>query len=423
MKSKVVKIVLLLIPVLLLSFGSILYFSESSAASDKGFTIERMDLREMKLQTAGAIAEWKNRGTITVSYPEGTLEIPRTYFDFDLVQSYKSLEEALQTPWFAFWERNELVTFSLSADLDEDYLAPYSDVINTEMTRKKLIMLAERLVYEDLNTASSKQSGLNEPLEIQMTTGYASKAADLISSVSIPAQSDFSFNETYFNDSEEGLIAASALYQLFLQTGAVISERHAGIRPPDYTKPGLEAAISLEENKDLKIFNQSDFQMMIKASSAGNQLTVTLTTADPERYSIELVQSNLVEPRTIKRFSNLLESGEEQQIQKGEEGFQVQVYQTKLQPSDEVMEDVPFTRDFYAPVPAIIEVSSIAPAVNQPSAASGPQDQTQPEASEQEDKDTSDPADDPAEQSGSNYSNESEIHQDPDKKINENNPK
>ncbi|WP_404404139.1 VanW family protein [Jeotgalibacillus malaysiensis] len=369
MSSKIVKSLMIMIPVVLLFFGSIITFTDRSAATDKGFTIERDDLKEMKLETANAIAEWKSGDPITVSYPDGTFDIPRTYFDFDLEQSYQSLEEALHTPWFAFWERNELITFSLTADLDEEYLASYADVLDTENTKQNLIILAERLVYDDVNTASPEQSGLHDPVMVQMTTGYAAEAADLLSSFVIDANSEFSFNNMFFNDNEEGLIAVSALYQLFLQTDTVITERHAAMRPPDYTRTGFEAFVSLKDSKDFKVFNQSDFQINIEASAAGNELSVTLTSANKERYGVERVQSNIVKPRTIRRYSNLLAPGEELRIQEGSDGFQVEIYQTQLSASGEVTEDLLVTRDFYPPVPAIIEVSSLAPVQSESSGA------------------------------------------------------
>ncbi|MDZ5712370.1 VanW family protein [Jeotgalibacillus haloalkalitolerans] len=377
MVKKFIKPVMIFFSAVLLIISTVTYLSNRPiSAADSGFTIERDHVKEMKINTAHAIAEWKSSGPILVSFPGGSFEVPRSQFEFDIEQSYQALENAIHTPWFAFWERNDQVTFPLTAELDDTYLADYSEMINVEQTKEQLLMLAERLVYQDLNQDAPEQTAASQPITVQLSSVQAKAAADLLSSLVIDADSQFSFNSMIADDTEAGLVAASALYQLFLQSDAKIIERHAALQPPSYTKPGFEASVSLKENKDLKIYNPTDFSMTIESRSAGDQLSVALITAKQPTYILERVQSDIVKPRTIKRYSNLLEPGEELQLQKGSDGYQVEVYRVELASSEVVEEDSRVTKQFYAPVPTIIEVSSVAPAQSAEPAVNETEDQT-----------------------------------------------
>ncbi|TFD92427.1 VanW family protein [Jeotgalibacillus sp. R-1-5s-1] len=329
-----------------------------SKAANSSFSLTKGPYDEMKADLTSQIAEWKNSGDITVTYQNGSFAVSRSSFEFDLSESFQTMKNSSESPWYAFWDRTDEVAFPLTVELgDLQVLNEYDQVIDVDATVGMLNENASRLSYE--NIAAVSASDADQPGVVSFfsfNTPDAGKTADIIQSFEISGKTTFSFNETFSSADDQSLqIAASSLYQAFLMTDALIQERHTMSEPPEFIKAGMEAWVSSRMNRDLKVYNPFSYPMMIKADSAGDQLEIQISmVGGTQKYQVETTHNQFIEPRVIQRYNPLLKPGQKVKISSGKEGFQSETIRYSLLSG---IDPEVVTADFYPPVPAITEVS------------------------------------------------------------------
>ncbi|WP_227396727.1 VanW family protein [Jeotgalibacillus aurantiacus] len=340
-------------------FVMYLYYPATySKATISSFSLTKGSYDEMKDNLTNQIADWKNSGDITVTYENGSFAVPRSSFEFNLSESFQTMKNSSETPWYAFWDRNDDVTFPLTVELgDLQALQEYDQVIDVDVTAGILKEHASRLSYENITAVSADDANqLGVISFFSFNTPDARKVADIIQSFEISGKTTFSFNETFSSADDQSLqVAASSLYQAFLMTDAAILERHTMSEPPDFIKAGMEAWVSSQMNRDLKVYHPFSFPMIVKADAAGDQLEIQISmVGGTQKYQVETTHKQFIEPRVIQRYNPLLKPGQKVEISSGKEGFQSETMRYSLISG---IDPEVITTSFYPPVPAITEVS------------------------------------------------------------------
>jgi len=144
---------------------------------------------------------------------------------------------------------------------------------------------------------------------------------------------------------------ASILYASILQTNFSVDERSIGPIIPVTVPLGLESSINRELGVDFVFTNPNSTTFTLNINEAGNGLNASLT-GFPFVYRYETTTGNLEEfpPKTIKQFSAFVNQNTVQVKTQGVNGLQVAVFKNVLSGTDEVIDTMEVSKDFYPPV-------------------------------------------------------------------------
>ncbi|QGS69023.1 hypothetical protein CV093_13275 [Oceanobacillus sp. 143] len=206
--------------------------------------------------------------------------------------------------------------------------------------------------------------------EITYSIPEASNAAinylvEELNGLTIEAESAFSFLDTVSlpngmdNSEVEMSFVASGLYALTLQTNVEITERHQQKKVTSYAEAGLDVEVNRETKKNLLLYNPNAYAYTVHASIDEQQMKMSIHSFPEDiTYTYEFENKVDVEPRTLYRYNPDLDLGEEEVVQQGEPGVQIEVYRNELAEDGSINEHELISRDFYFPTPEIIEVST-----------------------------------------------------------------
>lgn len=346
---------------------------EANQSTIAGITVEGLDSDELREALTEGINQWTNEPLI-VSGDGSTLSLNRAAIQFDIEGTISTYESMAKKAWYAFWTDDKVVHLPLQT-LDSETLKNEIAKIstwNTDETYAKVMTLAAYLrndeveaVVEDLATIETDRLALAIE-EVPVTAFGVYDIANALNDTIIEAGSTFSFIEALgeninLGNSEALNFVASMLYHHALSMDTEIVERHAQNKVPDYLEPGVEAAIDVSANKDLKFVNRSSNPVKIKLSIDNQQLKAeAYTTYKEVDVSMKVVRDATITPRTITRYTDQLAIGQMQEIEKGEPGLRVSVYRT-IQGIEQLI-----SRDYYAPINRILLKSSRQPVTTSP---------------------------------------------------------
>ena len=382
MKVKFMIIVLCTLTALLLLFIWLPNFNDRQPALAQGdvnqstiagITVEGLDSDELKQTLTEAINRWPNEPLI-VSGDGSTLSLNRAAIQFDIEGTISTYESMAKKAWYEFWADDKVVHLPLQT-LDSETLKNEIAKIstwNTDETYVKVMTLASYLrndemeaVIEDLATIETERLALAIE-EVPVTAFGVYDIANALNETIIEAGSTFSFMEALggnvnLANSETLNFVASILYHHALNMDTEIVERYAQNKVPDYLEPGVEAAIDVSANKDLKFVNRSSNPVKIKLSIDNQQLKAeAYTTYKEVDVSMKVIRDATITPRTITRYTDQLAIGKVQEVEKGEPGLRVSVYRT-IQGIEQLI-----SRDYYAPISRILLKSSRPPVMTSP---------------------------------------------------------
>lgn len=160
---------------------------------------------------------------------------------------------------------------------------------------------------------------------------------------------------------------ASALYGAILKTNLDVVERNIGRALNPSIPAGFEAAVNQQLGLDFIIRNPNHSSFTLKMEMTGETLTASFIGL-PLQYTYDayVVQKEEFKPRTVRRYSASVPTGQVQHAEEGQEGLEVTVNRMVID-NGTVLEDKMISSDFYAPQPTI----EIHPLQKEETAASG----------------------------------------------------
>lgn len=323
-----------------------------------------------------AITTWQEEDNLIVKSEYEVFELPRTAFMFDIDATLAEFKDKTKRKLTSFFIKPKNVKISLHVKLDPSNDAVQQmkniDYINTDETFTSATRIASELeegdisiVYTDEDAIPFKTiSEVTIDLEELTDTTFIESLKEL-DEHKIQANDSFSFiQQTNYDErsktrNKEASSIAGEMYHLFLQTNFQIAERHTHDRPPRETKPGLDAMIDIEEGKDLVVVNPNDISFIFNVQETDDEeLSISLKTAYHKySYNVELEEKE-IEPRTVYRYDEDLEYGEEKLIQQGVPGTSVIVERSMYNESNDLRHTEFISHDIYTLIPTIILVST-----------------------------------------------------------------
>ncbi|MFD2213789.1 G5 domain-containing protein [Metabacillus endolithicus] len=369
--------------------------------------IENMTKEQAVDELNQQVSTWFQGEYLQLSINEENTVIDQDFFNLDFPATVDSITSGESNNLIVSVNQN-VYEEQLKTLLNERYetidheqlQAVILDAVRKMQTENQFFSI-DAYVKSDLNTVAAENF-------ISTSFDYAmvQKVVDSIGTIIVPAQSQVSLLELTKkseNLPQEGLnVVSSALYKTFLSSNFVIVERHTGHELPGTIELGYEANI-IKDKSDLKWYNpnQSEYTISLELTNAG--LFVRINGA-PFLYSykINLEEKTSYKPKSIIRYTSLLEEGQEKVIQEGKDGLSVKITREVFDLEGALVDSEEIAEDFYPPTHKIIETGLINRLLNNQSTneviteetENAEQETTVNEASSEEDNENSDTAED-----------------------------
>lgn len=346
--------------------------AESGSSTLGGIEIGELDKKEMTSRLEMAVEDWKKNNELAIVGGGVYLPIDASNFIFDIESSVSKYLDAVSVPWYAFWKSESTVHMPLQFSIETELITSIeeNELLNKEETIENMkaqvgILSKEQIkaVLADVSALESERIAFSHE-EVPTNTIGLSEIIAALNEKTLSMGEVFSFiDETSdisssYSDETADFIA-SMLYSLILQTDYEIVERHSQGIVPSYLEPGIEANIDLQSKKDLKFVNINNLAVL-KVSLADNKMLVELYSLPTEMISkYEVRNSQVVNPRTIYRYSSDLKPGEENLIQEGAPGLRVSVYRIVSDKKGPFEKEEIISQDYYSPTHRIVLKSSL----------------------------------------------------------------
>jgi hypothetical protein len=156
---------------------------------------------------------------------------------------------------------------------------------------------------------------------------------------------------------------SSGLFEALMSTNFTITERNIGRELQRNIKLGLEAKVDFTNDIDFSFYNPNDNRYEIKLSINESQLEISILGLPfSSGYRLSLTEKQEFKPRTIKRYTPLLEPNQKSVEAEGKPGLLIKVYRESFSSSGESIKSELISEDFYQPIHRV-EVHGIDPNV------------------------------------------------------------
>lgn len=160
-------------------------------------------------------------------------------------------------------------------------------------------------------------------------------------------------------------LVSSGLFEALLLTNFTITDRNIGRELPENIKLGLEAKVDFSKGIDFSFYNPNENRYDIKLSIDKGELQISIIGIPfSSKYQINLTEKQEFKPRTIKRYTPLLDPGQNSVENEGKPGLMIKVYRETIASTGELIESELISEDFYQPIHRV-EVHGIDPNNNQ----------------------------------------------------------
>lgn len=344
----------------------------SKKATIGGIEVGNLKGEELKETLNNAVNDWYSQNLV-VTGGGNSIEVSLSSFQFDIESTVNSYEENYRKPWYAFWGDETTVHLPLNILPSEIVKNEISNVStwDTDLTYEKVQLNASYLKTDEIEAVVNDLSVLeNDRISLSVeeipkgSMGINELVLALHDTV-IDPQITFSLleklGETINLANQEAInFVASNIYSAALNINGEILERHSQNEIPSYLKPGLEAKVDALGNEDLKFSNTSSNPVILKLLvNDGKLQTEVYSPAKETEVDVLISEDEKIQPRTIKRYSEELAVGRQEQVQEGAEGLRVAVYRTVYGEQQLV------SRDYYPPVSRVIVESSQQPEISE----------------------------------------------------------
>lgn len=342
--------------------------SDSQGSTIGGIEIGNLKGEELKTEIANAVNDWYAQPTIITDGGK-SIQVSTSTFQFDIDGTVKYYEENYKKPWYAFWANDTTVHLPLNVQPSEIVKNEISNISswNTEATYERVVLNASYLrssevdaVVEELAAIDTDRISLSIEAVPEDVHGLSELVA-ILNDITIEPQATFSLLENLggsiqLANREAINFIASNVYNAALYINGEIVERHSQNKIPSYLKPGIEAQVDASSNEDLQFINTLSTPVQLKLTIEEKSLkTEVYTTFKDIGVLVSVSRDEVIQPRTIIRFSDELDIGKTEQLQEGTDGLRVAVYRTVYG------EKTLISRDYYSPVSRILLKSSRQP--------------------------------------------------------------
>ena len=378
MKIVLKSVMLLTLLVTLLAFGVPHFIASSNTPTTDnsegstigGINVDGLKGEELKAALKVAVNDWYTQKLI-VSEGGNSIEVSSSTFQFDIESTVNSFEDNYRKPWYAIWEDETTVHLPLNTLPSEIVKNEISNIStwDTDATYERVELNASYLKTDEVEAVVNDLSVLETDrisLSIESIPEGAMGLNELVlalNDIVIDPQKQFSMldqlGESINLANREAInFVASNIYNAAVNINGEIFERHSQNEIPSYLKPGLEAKVDALANEDLKFINTSTKPVVLKLSmDEGKLQTEVYTPAKETEVAVSVSNDEVIQHRTITRYSEDLAIGQTEQLQEGVEGLRVSVYRTVYG------EQQLISRDYYPPVNRVIVKSSQQPEI------------------------------------------------------------
>lgn len=325
--------------------------------------IENMTKNQAEKKVEEKLAAWFKEENLQLLINGEKIVVNEFFFTFDLPATIEQANNG---------QENEIV-LQINQDVYEadlksvlqvqyetiDHELLQSTLINSvkEMTSEKQYFTVEAFMRDNVESIAAENA-----LTAKFNQEDVQKVLNVLGTVEIPAQSQVSLLELIGDTrlTQGGLnIVSSAIYRTVLLTNFVVVERQTSVALPEHIELGYEAFIE-PDSSDLKWFNPNETDYTLTFHLMNGSLHVKVNGAPfLQHYRVKLEDKTSYSPKTIVRYTSLLDEGEEVVKQAGKEGLLVKVFREVYDTNNVFVESEQIAEDFYPPTHKIIETGLI----------------------------------------------------------------
>ncbi|WP_028392103.1 VanW family protein [Bacillus cihuensis] len=309
-----------------------------------------------------SIDEWQNKSRLSLTFADRKTTIPADFIHFSPNESVRDAKGGMNNPLLATITETNLRRL-LKEIVDEKVIATVKiEKLQAEIQSKaSLLDVNEQAIsLTDFFDDSQSTSVLSHEKKQQMDVKLLASWVQSTPTITIPAFGEFSFiNDLSVNAgnwTDDFLTqVASLLYKASLSTNLQILERNISQEVPVGITVGNEAKVN-RNGMDLKLANPNDFDMtVVFKATQPSVLTVEISGYESDRqYKVVLKDSQTMDYRKIIQYTALLPNGSETIKQTGKQGHSVAVYRETYNSTNEKLESVQISKDFYLPVNEVV---------------------------------------------------------------------
>lgn len=354
---------------------------------DEQTSIGRISLSGRQIEQANSLLEeqiknWQESASFELTYKGNSQKVDANSFIFLVNDSVESAMNGKENPLFVEVNQKNI-------ENTVELVAPAIDILALDMASllKRLSSAASELepsISLKLEVFLPKE----DPVVLATATRELSEEfADIetfvqeLPQISVDPLTNVSLKELveekdldYLSHQQLSTVS-SGLFEALMSTNFTITERNIGRELQRNIKLGLEAKVDFTKDIDFSFYNPNENSYEIKFSINESQLEISILGVPfSTGYRLSLTEKQEFKPRTIKRYTPLLEPNQNSVETEGKPGLLIKVYRDSISTSGELIKSELISEDFYQPIHRV-EVHGIDPNVQM-----GKQEEPDPES-------------------------------------------
>jgi hypothetical protein len=318
--------------------------------------VSGIDKPDASLQLAEKVTDWQTKTTIQLSYKEVSVPFPLEVFSFNIEESVQVAKNSIKNEVLVSMDEESILSTltSLSSTLSKK-------TVDVEMLKKDLLKKISLLEVgiTDINVENYQSEPVAKEQVVHTVTipisndDFQNIGATLI----LEPNATFSLLNFLEKQGLTGLdpivieLLTSGIYQAILPTNFEILERHISSQLPENIPLGFEAKVDLALKMDLSFYNPNEHFYTIEIYNDGKSLIFDVVGV-PFLYEYTIMQEGLelFDPKTIKQYSPLLETGQSKITRQGQKGFYLEVSRLTIDDTGKIIEQQLVSKDYYSPI-------------------------------------------------------------------------
>lgn len=354
---------------------------------DEQTSIGRISLSGRQIEQANSLLEeqiknWQESASFELTYKGNSQKVDANSFIFLVNDSVESAMNGKENPLFVEVNQKNI-------ENTVELVAPAIDILALDMAS-----LLKRL--------SSAASELEPSISLQLEGFLPKEDPVVLATATRELSEEFSDIETFVQElpqisvdpltnvslkelveekdlnhlsTQQLSTVSSGLFEALMSTNFTITERNIGRELQRNIKLGLEAKVDFTKDIDFSFYNPNENSYEIKFSINESQLEISIFGVPfSTGYRLSLTEKQEFKPRTIKRYTPLLEPNQNSVETEGKPGLLIKVYRDSISTSGELIKSELISEDFYQPIHRV-EVHGIDPNVQM-----GKQEEPDPES-------------------------------------------
>jgi hypothetical protein len=318
------------------------------------------------------IKNWQEKASFELKYKESSQKLDPNSFNFLLSESIKSAIDGKENPLKVEANQQNIEnTLHLQTPKIDFHALDMTGLLNalssaaSELDPSLTVKIEDFLPKEEPIVLAAASRQLDEEfLDIE-------KFAQEFPQISVEPYSAVSLiklaEERELNQlsSSQISIISSALFEALMSTNFTITERNIGRELPENIELGLEAKVDFSKSIDFSFYNPNENRYDIKLAIDKGKLEIAIIGVPfSSKYQMNLTEKQEFKPRTIKRYTPILEPRQKSVETEGKPGLMIKVYRETISSTGELIQSELISEDFYQPIHRV-EVHGIDPNSNQ----------------------------------------------------------